>query len=276
MTLDQIFRFPKSILEQYSLAPSTKEFLQVVGLPGWDSPSMCCFDDFDGVILPRLKDWPWLGDTTPPAEHCDLIVLGCTEVGPRRYPLRVDPICVREADEIIYVLDHDQDFAPMFMNSSVMQLAAVLQSHAVMVEHALLISWEVVHENRMPLDLIQAFEHELQTIDPAALETGSFWATEIANKKQGLETFLGRREIHLEISGTVTEDYPPHRLRTVVVSTDARVVRILAEFFTHCADEIEEWEHKQWNWSHVHLRDHWPEWYSIYPDVIVCLKPTED
>lgn len=139
MTLNSISRFSKNTLEEYSLSPSTNQFLQVVGLPTWTSPHLH-FGDYDGVSLPRLKDWPRLDGFTPASTLSNFLVLGSNEDD--------DPICINEIDEAIYIIDLDQDFEAKFMNSSALQLAAILQSHVVMVEDALLttpeeVSWKI-------------------------------------------------------------------------------------------------------------------------------------
>jgi hypothetical protein len=258
MTNKSISRFSKGSLEHYSIASSTKEFLRLIGLPAWASPHLY-FGDFEGVSLPRLQEWPWLSGT-PNESSSNFIVIGCSGED--------NPICINEANEEVYVLDQDQDFALVFMNSSALHLAAVLDSHAAMIEEAILTSGnEVGIENRIPESLINAFEKELHELDPAARAEGTFWANENSNLKQGLKKFRDLEKHWFELVGSVSDCYDSLRLKTVTIAADLTVLRALSEFVNRCASEIEQNEFG--NWDHAHFRDDWQDWYSAYPDIII-------
>lgn len=172
-------RFTKEMLEHFSLAQSTKEFLQVVGLPCMSSPRLG-FGDFDGVFLPRLKDWPWLKHT-PPKEYGAYIVIGTDGSD--------NPICIIEGSEHIVCLDQDKAFEWTFMNSSVLQLAATVNSHQSLVDEAMCILDDEYSVGRIPHTLIEKFEEEVAKLDSSALTHGAFWANEIAQLKEETKKF---------------------------------------------------------------------------------------
>lgn len=259
MTINSFSRFTKDRLAHYSFTPLTKELLRVLGLPTYSSPGLY-FGDFEGVSLPRLNDWPWL-KSTPPKEYSDYIVIGEGGNNDNR------PICIKEENESIFILDQDKAFECIFMNSSVLQLAAALTSHQAMVSEAMFTSGDDVYgENRIPKTLIKAFEEKLNELDTSALATGAFWANEIIGLKEGLQKFEGLKKYQFELFGQMCEEGESFRLRTVTVAADVPVIRAIAEFLSQCADGIEKHGHK---WNHEHFLNDWLEWYSAYPDIVV-------
>jgi hypothetical protein len=254
-------RFPKDRLGLLSLAQSTKEFLRLIGLPDSASPYLG-FGDFDGVFLPRLREWPQL-QCTPPEGIRSLIVIG-TDV-------HENPICVVEDGEQVVIVDQQNYFECTLMNSSVLQLAATVNEYQLLVEEAIEDAGRgALDENRIPICLVEEFERHLAELDPPAVAPGSFWGDAIADHREGLRRFESRKKYSVRFVGTISdrEEVPiTMELKCVSVLADAPVLRGIADFLSKSAGEIDQWGE---GFGHAHFRDYWREWYTAYPDIIVA------
>jgi hypothetical protein len=254
-------RFPRERLDLFSLAQSTKDFLHVVGLPTW-APGYLSFGPADGVFLPRLSEWTSL-KLTPPYEIGSFIVIG--QDG------NDDPICIVQDSEQVVIIEQKTSFEQVLMNSTVFQLAATLNDYEGLVEEAIDTAGNAaLNENRIPSDLVDEFEEELARRDPAALTPRSFWAEKIADHREGLKQFESRKKYHFRFFGRIgeNEDSPASiEVKQVTIIADTPVLRAMGEFLSCTAHEIDR--HGE-SFDHEHLRDHWREWYSAYPDMIVA------
>ena len=271
MAINSVFsisRFAKERLDQFSLSSSTKEYLQIIGLPLYASPYLG-FGDDDEVALPRLKDWPRL-KPTPPEKYYAYIVIGSGYIiGSEDDDC---PICVIEDNEQIVIINQVKEFECIFMNSSVIHLAAFINSYRAFLDQIEATDGlDVYAENRVPLDFIQELQEELAEIDVLALTPGSFWANQIVYLQEGTKKFEKLKKYSFELWGYINKNSSDKeksiRLEEITVLADAQVIRAVAEFFSHCADGIEKHGKK---WEHEHFQDNWKDWYSDYPEIIVC------
>jgi hypothetical protein len=144
-------------LAQAELPEAARQFLATAGLPAQAAPYL----DFAQL---RNKPLTTLAEFAGPrAESAHRIYLiGGTGSG--------DPLGI-DAAGLIWEYNHDQDLAPMFVNSSVAQLAACLLAYRQLVADTVRARGNylaAVLSRNVPADVVSRFDEQLRQIDPVA------------------------------------------------------------------------------------------------------------
>lgn len=165
----RLIRFQKKTLSGLAIADTDKVFLTSAGLPKSAAP----FLEFE---LPESGLVPTVADTwKQPDSLRRFRVIGFDGSG---NPIAIDENCHGE----IVVLDHENKFKRVLMNTSIAQLAESLLAYRNMIKDAQAINVEDAFlDGKIPAETRRALELELQRIDPAAVKPGGFWHTELKN-----------------------------------------------------------------------------------------------
>lgn len=120
--VDPLVPFDKESVDQLSIPAEQKQFLIEAGLPADASPFLC----FEGTrpLLTVAEKWR---QPTIPSRYRQIGFDGAGNL------IAID----EEAEGRIVYLDHEDRFAPVFMNSSVAQLAESLLAYRSMVNTAI-------------------------------------------------------------------------------------------------------------------------------------------
>jgi hypothetical protein len=162
-------RFGKKTLERLVLADEDKEFLAQAGLPESAAP----FLNFD---VPTSGELPTVADTwDQPKEFRRYRVIGGDGSG---NPLAID----EQSKGEVVCLDHESDFARVFMNKTIRQFAESLLAYQKMVRDAVAANGQDAYLNgQVPVAAREELKRELARIDPAAIAAGCFWHAELQN-----------------------------------------------------------------------------------------------
>lgn len=168
-----IVRYPADQLAAFGIPESAVRFLGTTGLPEGVAPSLYFWIADDGHLSTVAEEWDvpkGQAEEWKLSEEFDKFVsIGTTAAG--------DPITITPTGEgELYILNHDNDFEPTFLNSSPQQLAACLILFHQFVE-------DVVKENgpdawreqNIPEHLQAQFEAALRATDSRATQRNGFW-----------------------------------------------------------------------------------------------------
>lgn len=137
-----------------NLPTAAKNFLTEAGLPDSAAPFLS-FGQLAAAPLPTLAEaWDLSYDEDAQRVYC----IGSNGSG--------DPICVGPSGRV-WEFNHDDNFAPTFLNSSVMQLAACLLAYRQLLADSVRITGSARNED-LPAELVEGFRIQLQQIDPDA------------------------------------------------------------------------------------------------------------
>jgi hypothetical protein len=170
-----LLRFPKKAVERLALAEEDKAFLLQAGLPE-DAAPFLTFDAPESPELPTVAD-----DWNLPKEFQRYRVIGSDGSG--------NPIALDEGQdgEVVY-LDHENQFARVFVNKSIRQLAESLLAYRKLVEDTQAEFGEDAYlEGKTSPAARKQLRQELARIDATAMKPGCFWYGEL----QELETNVG-------------------------------------------------------------------------------------
>lgn len=137
---------------------AAKTFLTEAGLPDSAAPFLG-FGQLAVIPLPTLAEaWGLTHDEVARRVYC----IGSNGSG--------DPICIGPSGRV-WVFNHDDNFAPTFVNASVAQLAVCLLAYRQLVADTtrMMGSFLDASLNRtIPVELLTRFKEQLQQIDPDA------------------------------------------------------------------------------------------------------------
>lgn len=93
-----------------------------------------------------------------------------------------DPICIDQAQQgSIVSINHDDHYRPIFMNSSIPQLAESLILYRRLVRQTITVGGEdAFMDNNIPVDLRVWIAQEMEQVDAPALLEGCMWHGELA------------------------------------------------------------------------------------------------
>lgn len=162
---DPLCRFARIELDRFELAPATVDFLTTVGLPS-DAAPFLSFGYRDEHVMTVAERWKVSSNLSR------YVGIGHTDNG--------DPITIDSRDgSRIDWLDHEDNFRPTLMNSSVGQLAQSLLAYRGLVEATLEMRGDDAFlDGNIPIDLIDELEHSLREIDEVGFSGDTFWSLE--------------------------------------------------------------------------------------------------
>lgn len=173
---DELYKFDVHDISGKGLNEAAAGFLSIVGLPTSAAP----FLSFAGDSERELDNISDIYETEED-RHRYFLGIGSDGAG--------DPVCLDLRNECqVVTLNHEEDFEPTFMNSSVSELFQFLTLYKRFVE-------EVIRENGEDAFLDANFtdsqyeelKKAMEAVDNKALRTNTFWAQELAQ-------LLGNRE----------------------------------------------------------------------------------
>jgi hypothetical protein len=141
--------FPPSAFEGTGVSPRTRQFLTQAGLPEAAGPFLMIDSPGSEVLTTASELW----ELSP--EYDDYWVIGSNGSG--------DPVVICPDDVIVY-LNHDDDFAEVYVNRNVAVLAEASLRYP---------GYEAAASEQA------RFIEFLERSDPRALQAGSFWSYEI-------------------------------------------------------------------------------------------------
>lgn len=160
-------------LKRFNLNSSTAEFLNQAGLPDEAAPFLSFVGDnvkdkYDGIDL--LTNW---FDFLPSA-YSKYIVIGSDGCG--------DILALNtEQDCMVEWLDHEDGFAPRFMNSSILHLTSGLVAYGKFIQAIVQANGEDAYINSNFTDTQFDVLHDmLQDIDERCVQEG-FWQAELGS-----------------------------------------------------------------------------------------------
>jgi hypothetical protein len=162
-----LVRFRKDAVAQLALADEDKEFLAQAGLPDSAAP----FLHFEA---PKSGELTTIADAyDQPSAFRRYRVIGADGAG---NPIAIDEDCRGE----VVCLDHDEEFARILMNTTIRQLAQSLLAYRKTFRASVAANAEEDDsDSALPPAARKKLFQELKKIDPAALNTGGFWADEV-------------------------------------------------------------------------------------------------
>ncbi|NDK57221.1 SUKH-4 family immunity protein [Pontibacter fetidus] len=175
---EELYKFDVHDISSKGLNEETADFLAIVGLPTSAAPFLSFADDSERELGSISNIFETRED-----RHRYFLSIGSDGAG--------DPICLDLMNECqVVTLNHEEDFEPTFMNSSVSELFQFLTIYKRFVE-------EVIRENGedayLDADFTDSQYEELkkamESVDNKALKTNTFWAQELAQ-------LLGNREYY--------------------------------------------------------------------------------
>ncbi|MBD1396085.1 SUKH-4 family immunity protein [Pontibacter sp. JH31] len=175
---EKLFKFSIHDLSGKGLNEETADFLSSVGLPTSAAPFLSFAGDSE-------KELSSIFDTFETGEdsHKYYLSIGSDGVG--------DPVCIDLQNECqVVTLNHEEDFEPTFMNSSVKELFQFLTLYKIFVEEVIRVNGE---DAFLDADFTDSQYEELnkamEAADNKALRTNTFWVQELAQ-------LLGNREYY--------------------------------------------------------------------------------
>ncbi len=161
----KIVLFPDSALAGISLLQEEKDFLTTIGLPDSAAPFLS-FECPKGQLVSVSDQWK------QDKKLSQYKVIGSNGSGD---PIALDAI----RGDVVYI-NHDNNFARVFMNSSPSKLAASLKAFRQLIEDTITENGEEAFlDNNIPVQVQTRFRQEIESIDPAATRPESFWSEQI-------------------------------------------------------------------------------------------------
>ena len=168
---DELMPFGETDFASTNVTADTKTFLLGAGLPSSAAP----FLEFDGSGKRRFK--PVTERFPAPSELGNYLCIGFGGSG--------DPVCICGSTGNVAMLNHDDHFRPILMNTSIVQLAESLLVFRQMVDAACAANGDDAYlDGDVPHDLIQSTRDDIARADSAAMQEGCFWWTELATLEQ--------------------------------------------------------------------------------------------
>lgn len=88
------------------------------------------------------------------------------------------PICVNLNDHAVYILDHEFDFKPIYVNDSIATLERFIRLYDNYIDHVNATYGEdAFYNGNYPLHEIDALQQKFASIDAKAAYEPSFWGT---------------------------------------------------------------------------------------------------
>ncbi|QHL89154.1 hypothetical protein GU926_17635 [Nibribacter ruber] len=175
---EELYRFNMYDLSGKGLYEGTINFLSTVGLPTSAAP----FLSFAGDSERELSS---ISDTfeTGEEKHKYFLSIGSDGAG--------DPVCIDLGNECqVLIFNHEEDFEPTFMNSSVRELFQFLTLYKRFVEEVIRVNGEDAFLDADFTDSqYDELKKALEAADKNALRANTFWAQELAQ-------LLGNREYY--------------------------------------------------------------------------------
>jgi len=168
---DELMSFGESDFVSTNVPADAKTFLLGAGLPSSAAP----FLEFDGSGNRRFQ--PVTERFPAPSELGNYLCIGFGGSG--------DPICICGSTGHVAMLNHDDNFRPVLMNTSIVQLAESLLVFRHLVDATCAAKGDDAYlDGDVPPHLIQYTRDEIATADSAAMQEGCFWRTELATLEQ--------------------------------------------------------------------------------------------
>lgn len=158
-----LVRFESSSVEGVGISEVDKRFLIDAGLPKSAAPFLA-FDGPSAGSVPTVAGVYNLSD-----EFSHYRVIGDDGGG--------NPICIDVSrNASIVILNHDDNFEPYLLNSSVPQLAESLLTYRDLMRQVVAIGGgRPFHDIQVPIRMQNWIKAEFERIDPATLEEGCLW-----------------------------------------------------------------------------------------------------
>lgn len=169
---DDLTRFPREAIAAYHLPVQTIDFLSEAGLPSSAAPFLTFKMPKSGQLQTVAELWQ-LDDS-----FARWISIGSNGSGD---PIAIDAMSAHGA---VYYLNHDNDFAPRLIATSVQQLAQLLLSFRNLVTQTRVLGGsDAFLDDEIPPALRSSFLKDLASIDPAAAKD-SMWLDELSTGDQ--------------------------------------------------------------------------------------------
>lgn len=164
-TGDRLVTASPDALTSIPLSDEDSRFLVEAGLPAEAAPFLS-FEELKARSILLVREI-WHLPSTFPNYWC----IGSNGSG--------DPICLSTTGQV-YALNHDNDFAAEFINTSVRQLAETLLAYRELAAITLAKGDEDAFlDGRIPIDVQHWFRERLNEIDPQAAIGPSLWAVDM-------------------------------------------------------------------------------------------------
>jgi hypothetical protein len=165
----ELVLFAPSALADVRMPAEGRAFLLNVGLPRSAAPYLD-FRSPSGSPLPTASEMWQLPDG-----FSHYRVIGSNGSG--------DPICIDEdEDGAIVYLNHDNEFARVFINSSVPQLAECLLAFRGLIRESQSRNGPDAYlDGNLPNDLLDGFVETLKAVDGVTLYDDSMWEAEVTD-----------------------------------------------------------------------------------------------
>ena len=175
---EKLFRFDKHDLSDKGANEETVDFLSAVGLPTSAAPFLSFVGDSE-------KDLSSIFDTFETGEdrHKYFLSIGSDGAG--------DSVCIDLQNECqVVTLNHEENFEPTFINSSVKELFQFLTLYKRFVEEIIRVNGEDAFIDATFTDIqYEKLKKAMEAADRKALMNNNFWAQELAQ-------LLGNREYY--------------------------------------------------------------------------------
>lgn len=160
---DGVVEFPPEVLARLPLPPEQRQYLQQAGLPRSAAPYLI-FDDRPPEVL---QDMIWEPDPAPRDPYRRYVVMGGDGAG---NPIALDV----DRPGAVVLLDHDHEFAPLLMNSSIPRLVTSL---LVFEDHVAAHGLDACLE-------VELLGRRLQAIDPEVWAADGWWSAVVEELRQ--------------------------------------------------------------------------------------------
>lgn len=161
-------------LKFFNLAVPDIEFFNKCGLPQSAAP----FLNFDGERVKWEEEYFGIDMLKSKYPFLDQSFSKYVYIGHNGFG---DPIALNLEKNIVEVLNHDNEFEPMFMNSSIFNLAKFLLTYSQFVKKIISLNGQDAFLNRkFSEEHFLQLKEQLNVIDSKAIQVG-FWHEELKN-----------------------------------------------------------------------------------------------
>ena len=168
----ELQRISNETLKSFSIAEPDIEFFTKCGLPESAAP----FLNFEGERVKWEEEYFGIDMLISKYPFLDGSFSKYVCIGHNGYG---DPIVLDLVSNMVEVLNHDNEFEPVFMNSSVFNLAKFLLVYRQFVSETISLNGQDAFSNRKFLDeQILQVKEKFEAIDPKAIQIG-FWHEEL-------------------------------------------------------------------------------------------------
>ena len=175
---EELHRFDVHYISGKGLNEGTADFLSIVGLPTSAAPFLSFAGDSERKLCSICDTFETRED-----RYKYFLSIGSDGAG--------DPVCIDLRNECqVVTLNHEEDFEPIFMNSSVGELFQFLTLYKKFVEEVIRVNGEDAFLDANFTDSqYEELKKAMEVADNNALRTNTFWAQELAQ-------LLGNREYY--------------------------------------------------------------------------------